>query len=177
VPDLVKTAVRLGLPVFGCAWIAGHCRGIPAATWTCWTTPCTASVPWCAIAESASSKDCPRNSGRPLPLLIRARATLPACLEVTAKPSMAASSWESAQGTAIEAVQFHPESILTLTPGRTTDCSSSRRGAAGEDGGDGRALSAVPAGAVISLFGFGTLFFGKKGSNEVLEAELGAGSR
>jgi anthranilate synthase len=77
VPDLVKTAVRLGSRCSACAW---DCRALwrpSAANWACWITPCTASPPWCAIAEWASSRAARGVSGGPLPLAVRAPGDVP----------------------------------------------------------------------------------------------------
>ena len=82
--------------------------------WACWITRCTASPRRCATAAWASSKDCPR-SFRWAGIIRSSRGgkRFPACLEVTAETPDGVIMGVRHRELPIEAVQFHPESILT----------------------------------------------------------------
>ncbi|MGA2269951.1 MAG: anthranilate synthase component I [Bryobacteraceae bacterium] len=119
VPDLVKTAVRLGLPVFGV------CLGLQGIVEAFGGDLDVLDYPMHGKRSMVRHRGVGVFEGLPEEFqvgryhsLYARRETLPACLEVTA---------ESTEGgiimgirhkdLPIEAVQFHPESILTLTPG------------------------------------------------------------
>jgi anthranilate synthase len=119
VPDLVKTAVRLGLPVFGV------CLGLQGIVEAFGGDLDVLDYPMHGKRSMVRHRGVGIFEGLPEEFqvgryhsLYARRETLPACLEVTA---------ESTDGgiimgirhkeLPIEAVQFHPESILTLTPG------------------------------------------------------------
>ena len=85
----------------------------------CSITPCTVSRRWCAIAAWGCSKACRREfrgAGRYHSLFAR-RETFPACLEVTAETEDGVIMGVHHRDLPIEAVQFHPESILTAENG------------------------------------------------------------
>jgi anthranilate synthase len=119
VPDLVKTAVRLGLPVFGV------CLGLQGIVEAFGGDLDVLDYPMHGKRSMVRHRGAGVFEGLPEEFqvgryhsLYARRATFPACLEVTA---------ETVDGgiimgirhrdLPIEAVQFHPESILTLTPG------------------------------------------------------------
>jgi anthranilate synthase len=119
VPDLVKTAVRLGLPVFGV------CLGLQGIVEAFGGDLDVLDYPMHGKRSRVRHRGVGVFEGLPEEFqvgryhsLYARRSTLPACLEVTA---------ETVDGgiimgvrhreLPIEAVQFHPESILTLTPG------------------------------------------------------------
>jgi anthranilate synthase len=119
VPDLVRTAVRLGLPVFGvCLGLQGIVEAfggeLGVLDYPMHGKRSMVKHHGAGIFEGLPDEF---QVGRYHSLYAR-RETFPACLEVTA---------ESTEGgiimgvrhreLPIEAVQFHPESILTLTPG------------------------------------------------------------
>ena len=97
-----------------CAW---GCRGSwrrSAANWACSTIRCTASRRRCGIAASGVFEGLPEEFqvGRYHSLFAR-RETFPACLEVTAETEDGVIMGVRHRELPIEAVQFHPESILT----------------------------------------------------------------
>ncbi|MGD0500043.1 MAG: anthranilate synthase component I [Bryobacteraceae bacterium] len=119
VPDLVKTAVRLGIPVFGvCLGLQGIVEAFGGELGVL-DYPMHGKRSMVRHHGTGVFEGLPGEFqvGRYHSLYAR-RETFPACLEVTA---------ESSEGgiimgvrhreLPIEAVQFHPESILTLTPG------------------------------------------------------------
>jgi anthranilate synthase len=119
VPDLVKTAVRLGLPVFGvCLGLQGIVEAF-GGDLDVLDYPMHGKRSMVRHREVGVFEGLPEEFqvGRYHSLYAR-RETLPACLEVTAETTdggiiMGVRHRELP----IEAVQFHPESILTLTPG------------------------------------------------------------
>jgi anthranilate synthase len=119
VPDLVKTAVRLGIPVFGV------CLGLQGIVEAFGGELGVLDYPMHGKRSMVRHRGVGIFEGLPEEFqvgryhsLYARRETFPACLEITA---------ESTEGGVvmgvrhrnlpIEAVQFHPESILTLTPG------------------------------------------------------------
>jgi anthranilate synthase len=119
VPDLVKTAVRLGIPVFGV------CLGLQGIVEAFGGELGVLDYPVHGKRSSVRHRSVGVFEGLPPEFqvgryhsLYARRETFPACLEVTAETSeggviMGVRHRELP----IEAVQFHPESILTLTPG------------------------------------------------------------
>jgi anthranilate synthase len=119
VPDLVKTAVRLGLPVFGV------CLGLQGIVEAFGGDLDVLDYPVHGKRSMVRHRGVGVFEGLPEEFqvgryhsLYARRSTLPACLEVTAETTdggiiMGVRHRELP----IEAVQFHPESILTLTPG------------------------------------------------------------
>ena len=115
VPDVVKTAVRLGVPVFGvCLGTAGHRGGVRRRTGRARLSDARQAVDRAASRAWASSKGCREEFqvGRYHSLFAR-RETFPACLEVTAETEDGVIMGVRHRELPIEAVQFHPESILT----------------------------------------------------------------
>ena len=119
VPDLVKTAVRLGIPVFGvCLGLQGIVEAFGGELGVL-DYPMHGKRSMVRHRGQGIFEGLPEEFqvGRYHSLYAR-RDKFPACLEITA---------ESTEGgivmgvrhreLPIEAVQFHPESILTLTPG------------------------------------------------------------
>jgi anthranilate synthase len=119
VPDLVKTAVRLGIPVFGvCLGLQGIVEAFGGELGVL-DYPMHGKRSMVRHRGRGIFEGLPEEFqvGRYHSLYAR-RDKFPACLEITA---------ESTEGGVImgvrhrdlpiEAVQFHPESILTLTPG------------------------------------------------------------
>jgi anthranilate synthase len=119
VPALVLTAVRLGIPVFGV------CLGLQGIVEAFGGTLGVLDYPMHGKRSMVRHRGVGVFEGLPEEFqvgryhsLYARRDTFPACLEATA---------ESTEGgiimgvrhreLPIEAVQFHPESILTLTPG------------------------------------------------------------
>jgi anthranilate synthase len=119
VPELVKTAVRLGIPVFGV------CLGLQGIVEAFGGELGVLDYPMHGKRSMVRHRGLGIFEGLPEEFqvgryhsLYARRETFPACLEITA---------ESSEGGVImgvrhrelpiEAVQFHPESILTLTPG------------------------------------------------------------
>ncbi len=119
VPDLVKTAVRLGIPVFGV------CLGLQGIVEAFGGELGVLDYPVHGKRSAVRHRNVGVFEGLPPEFqvgryhsLYARRETFPACLEVTAETSeggviMGVRHRELP----IEAVQFHPESILTLTPG------------------------------------------------------------
>ena len=89
-----------------------------AASWACWIIPCTASRRPCGIEGRACFEGLPEQFqvGR-YHSLYAMRTMLPACLEVTAEIRGRRHHGRAPSRLPIEAVQFHPESILTLDNG------------------------------------------------------------
>jgi anthranilate synthase len=119
VPDLVRTAVRLGIPVFGV------CLGLQGIVEAFGGELGVLDYPVHGKRSTVRHRNLGVFAGLPPEFqvgryhsLYARRETFPACLEVTAETSeggviMGVRHRELP----IEAVQFHPESILTLTPG------------------------------------------------------------
>ncbi len=119
VPDLVKTAVRLGMPVFGV------CLGLQGIVEAFGGELGVLDYPMHGKRSVVRNRGVGVFQGLPEEFqvgryhsLYAKSATLPKCLEATAESNeggiiMAVRHRELP----IEAVQFHPESILTLTPG------------------------------------------------------------
>ena len=119
VPDLVKTAVRLGLPVFGV------CLGLQGIVEAFGGELGVLDYPMHGKRSVVRNRGVGIFQGLPEEFqvgryhsLYAKPAGFPACLEATAESNeggiiMAVRHRELP----IEAVQFHPESILTLTPG------------------------------------------------------------
>ena len=119
VPDLVKTAVRLGIPVFGvCLGLQGIVEAFGGELGVLdYPVHGKRSVVRHRNAGVFEGLPPEFQVGRYHSLYAR-RETLPACLEVTAETSEGAVIMGVRhRELPIEAVQFHPESILTLTPG------------------------------------------------------------
>jgi anthranilate synthase len=119
VPDLVKTAVRLGIPVFGV------CLGLQGIVEAFGGELGVLDYPMHGKRSVVRNRGTGIFQGLPEEFqvgryhsLYAKPSTFPACLEATAESTeggiiMAVRHRELP----IEAVQFHPESILTLTPG------------------------------------------------------------
>ncbi len=119
VPDLVKTAVRLGIPVFGV------CLGLQGIVEAFGGELGVLDYPMHGKRSVVRHKGLGIFAGLPAEFqvgryhsLFAKKETFPACLEATAETTdggviMGVRHRELP----IEAVQFHPESILTLTPG------------------------------------------------------------
>jgi anthranilate synthase len=119
VPDLVRAAVRLGIPVFGV------CLGLQGVVEAFGGELGVLDYPVHGKRSTVRHKSAGVFEGLPPEFqvgryhsLYALRDKLPACLEVTAETSeggviMGVRHRELP----VEAVQFHPESILTLTPG------------------------------------------------------------
>jgi anthranilate synthase len=114
VPDLVKTAVRLGVPVFGvCLGLQGIVEAfggeLGVLDYPMHGKPSTVRHRGEGIFEGLPSEF---QVGRYHSLFAR-RETFPACLEVTAESDDGVIMALRHRDLPIEAVQFHPESILT----------------------------------------------------------------
>jgi len=114
VPDLVKTAVRLGVPVFGvCLGLQGIVEAfggeLGVLDYPMHGKPSTVRHRGTGVFEGLPAEF---QVGRYHSLFAR-RETFPACLEVTAETEDGVIMGVRHKQLPIEAVQFHPESILT----------------------------------------------------------------
>jgi anthranilate synthase len=114
VPDLVKTAVRLGVPVFGvCLGLQGIVEAfggeLGVLDYPMHGKPSTVKHRGVGVFEGLPGEF---QVGRYHSLFAR-RETFPACLEVTAETADGVIMGVRHRELPIEAVQFHPESILT----------------------------------------------------------------
>src|SRR5689334_1989162 len=114
VPDVVKTAVRLGVPVFGvCLGLQGIVEAfggeLGVLDYPMHGKPSTVRHRGLGIFEGMPEEF---QVGRYHSLFAR-RETFPACLEVTAETEDGVIMGVRHREMPIEAVQFHPESILT----------------------------------------------------------------
>ncbi|HUI77650.1 MAG TPA: anthranilate synthase component I [Bryobacteraceae bacterium] len=114
VPDLVKTAVRLGVPVFGvCLGLQGIVEAfggeLDVLGYPMHGKPSTVRHHGAGVFEGLPAEF---QVGRYHSLFAR-RETFPACLEVTAESDDGVIMGVRHRQLPIEAVQFHPESILT----------------------------------------------------------------
>jgi len=114
VPDLVKTAVRLGVPVFGvCLGLQGIVEAfggeLGVLDYPMHGKPSTVRHRGIGVFEGLPAQF---QVGRYHSLFAR-RETFPACLEITAETDGGVIMGVRHRELPIEAVQFHPESILT----------------------------------------------------------------
>jgi anthranilate synthase len=114
VPELVKTAVRMGVPVFGvCLGLQGIVEAfggeLGVLDYPMHGKPSTVHHRGLGVFEGLPTEF---QVGRYHSLFAR-RESLPACLEVTAESSDGVIMGVRHRELPIEAVQFHPESILT----------------------------------------------------------------
>ncbi|HEY1336906.1 MAG TPA: anthranilate synthase component I [Bryobacteraceae bacterium] len=114
VPDVVKTAVRLGVPVFGvCLGLQGIVEAfggeLGVLDYPMHGKPSTVRHRGVGVFEGLPEEF---QVGRYHSLFAR-RETFPACLEVTAETADGVIMGVRHRELPIEAVQFHPESILT----------------------------------------------------------------
>jgi len=115
VPDLVKNAVRLGVPVFGvCLGLEGVVEAFGGELGVL-DYPMHGKPSWITHRGKGVFEGLPERFqvGRYHSLFAR-RETFPACLEVTAESEDGVIMGVRHKELPIEAVQFHPESILTL---------------------------------------------------------------
>src|SRR5579863_58930 len=115
VPDLVKNAVRLGVPVFGvCLGLQGVVEAFGGELGVL-DYPMHGKPSWITHRGKGIFEGLPERFqvGRYHSLFAR-RETFPACLEVTAESEDGVIMGVRHKELPIEAVQFHPESILTL---------------------------------------------------------------
>ena len=118
VPDLVKEAVRLGVPVFGvCLGLQGVVEAFGGALGVL-DYPMHGKPSWVKHSGAGVFEGLPERFqvGRYHSLFAR-RETFPACLEVTAETEDGVIMGIRHRELPIEAVQFHPESILTAEDG------------------------------------------------------------
>jgi len=118
VPDLVKTAVRLGVPVFGvCLGLQGIVEAfggeLGVLDYPMHGKPSKIRHGGTGVFEGLPEEI---TVGRYHSLFAR-RETFPACLEVTAETEDGVIMGVRHRELPIEAVQFHPESILSATDG------------------------------------------------------------
>ena len=118
VPELVRTAVRMGVPVFGvCLGLQGVVEAfggeLGVLDYPMHGKPSTVRHRGIGIFEGLPEEF---QVGRYHSLFAR-RETLPACLEVTAESSDGVIMGVRHRELPVEAVQFHPESILTAEGG------------------------------------------------------------
>jgi anthranilate synthase len=116
VPDVVQMAVRLGVPVFGvCLGLQGIVEAfggeLGVLDYPMHGKPSTVRHRGVGVFEGLPSEF---QVGRYHSLFAR-RETFPACLEVTAETQDGVIMGVRHRELPIEAVQFHPESILTAT--------------------------------------------------------------
>jgi anthranilate synthase len=114
VPDLVKAAVRLGVPVFGvCLGLQGIVEAfggeLGVLDYPMHGKPSTIHHRGVGVFEGLSERF---QVGRYHSLFAR-RESLPACLEVTAETEDGVIMGVRHRELPVEAVQFHPESLLT----------------------------------------------------------------
>ncbi len=115
VPDLVKNAVRLGVPVFGvCLGLQGVVEAFGGELGVL-DYPMHGKPSWITHRGKGIFEGLPERFqvGRYHSLFAR-RETFPACLEITAESEDGVIMGVRHKELPIEAVQFHPESILTL---------------------------------------------------------------
>ena len=115
VPDLVKTAVRLGVPVFGvCLGLQGAVEAFGGELGVL-DYPMHGKPSWVTHRGKGVFEGLPERFqvGRYHSLFAR-RETFPSCLEVTAESEDGVIMGVRHKELPVEAVQFHPESILTL---------------------------------------------------------------
>jgi len=115
VPELVKTAVRLGVPVFGvCLGLQGAVEAFGGELGVL-NYPMHGKPSWVRHHGEGVFEGLPERFqvGRYHSLFAR-RETLPGCLEVTAESEDGVIMGVRHKELPVEAVQFHPESILTL---------------------------------------------------------------
>jgi anthranilate synthase len=113
-PELVKTAVRLGVPLFGvCLGLQGIVEAfggeLGVLDYPMHGKPSTVHHRGIGVFEGLPSEF---QAGRYHSLFAR-RETFPACLEITAETEEGVIMGVRHKELPIEAVQFHPESILT----------------------------------------------------------------
>jgi len=118
VPDMVKTAVRLGVPVFGvCLGLQGIVEAfggdLGVLDYPMHGKPSTVRNRGVGVFAGLPGEF---QVGRYHSLFAR-RETLPACLEITAETEDGVIMGIRHRELPIEAVQFHPESILTAEGG------------------------------------------------------------
>jgi anthranilate synthase len=118
VPDVVKNAVRLGIPVFGvCLGLQGIVEAfggeLGVLDYPMHGKPSTVRNSGVGVFAGLPAEF---QVGRYHSLFAR-RETLPACLEITAETEDGVIMGIRHRELAIEAVQFHPESILTAEGG------------------------------------------------------------
>jgi len=118
VPDVVQMAVRLGVPVFGvCLGLQGIVEAfggeLGVLDYPMHGKPSTVRHRGIGVFEGLPEEF---EVGRYHSLFAR-RETLPACLEVTAESTDGVIMGVRHRELPIEAVQFHPESILTAEDG------------------------------------------------------------
>ena len=118
VPDLVKTAVRLGVPVFGV------CLGLQGIVEAFGGTLGVLDYPVHGKPSIVRNRGLGVFAGLPAEFpvgryhsLFARRETFPACLEITAETDDGVIMAVRHRQLPIEAVQFHPESILTAEDG------------------------------------------------------------
>jgi anthranilate synthase len=116
VPELVRTAVRLGVPVFGV------CLGLQGIVEAFGGELGVLDYPMHGKPSSVRHRGVGVFEGLPETFLVgryhslfARRETFPACLEVTAETEDGVIMGVRHRELPIEAVQFHPESILTAT--------------------------------------------------------------
>ena len=114
VPDLVKTAVRLGVPVFGV------CLGLQGIVEAFGGELGVLDYPMHGKPSKVRHRGIGVFEGLPLEFLVgryhslfARRETFPACLEITAETEDGVIMGVRHKELPVEAVQFHPESILT----------------------------------------------------------------
>jgi anthranilate synthase len=115
VPDLVKNAVRLGVPVFGvCLGLQGVVEAFGGELGVL-SYPMHGKSSWIKHQGKGVFEGLPERFqvGRYHSLFVR-RESFPACLEVTAESDDGVIMGLRHRELPVEAVQFHPESILTL---------------------------------------------------------------
>jgi anthranilate synthase len=115
VPDLVKHAVRLGVPVFGvCLGLQGVVEAFGGELGVL-PYPMHGKPSWVTHRGKGVFEGLPERFqvGRYHSLFAKPE-TLPACLEVTAESEDGVIMAVRHKDLPVEAVQFHPESILTL---------------------------------------------------------------
>ena len=114
VPDLVREAVRRGVPVFGvCLGLQGVVEAFGGALGVL-DYPMHGKPSWVTNSGAGVFEGLPERFqvGR-YHSLFAVRAVLPACLEVTAESDDGVIMGVRHRELPVEAVQFHPESILT----------------------------------------------------------------